>query len=88
MFEAWGSWLQAFLQNCIDGLGSALQALLDLLPGSPFEALSNTDVQGYLAWLNWLVPLNNMVAVMELWTSAILIYYLYVIILRWIRAIQ
>jgi hypothetical protein len=42
----------------------------------------------YMGWINWLVPVDQIVAILTAWGSAILIYYIYVTILRWIKAIQ
>ena len=88
MFTGWGSWFAGIWNTIVDGLKAAGVAVVALLPDSPFAILSNTAVGQYMGWLNWLVPLEQMVAVLEVWLSAILIYYVYVTILRWIKAIQ
>ena len=86
--EGIGQWFHNFAQNVIDGLGDTLEWVLDLLPDSPFTAISNVDVSGYMGWLNWLVPITQMVAILQTWVTAIIAYYLYVIILRWIKAVS
>ena len=63
--------------------------VLALLPTSPFtqfiEACSNIP---YLGWLNWFIPVGQMLAIGEAWLVAIGLFYLYSIVLRWIRAIE
>lgn len=65
-----------------------LSWVLNLLPDSPFQQLSNSPVQPYLAALNWIVPVNFMISTLELWLAAIAVYYVYQAVLRWIRAIS
>lgn len=88
MFTQIGSWFAAIWNTIISSIQTAGTAIVMLLPDSPFEMLSNSGVSQYMGWLNWLVPIQQMVAILELWTTAILIYYIYVVILRWIKAIQ
>lgn len=63
--------------------------VIGLLPKSPFQsyikAVGNIP---YLAELNWFVPVPQLLAIGAAWLAAISLYYLYSIILRWIRAIQ
>lgn len=74
-------------------MGGLLDRFLDwvlgALPTSPFQAFINAcgDLP-YLGWLNWFVPVGQMVAVGEAWLVAVGLFYLYSIVLRWIRAIS
>jgi len=88
MLSGIGSWFSMIWDKIMTGISSAGAAIIALLPDSPFTLLSNSSVSQYMGWLNWLVPLQQMTAVLEVWCSAILIYYIYVVILRWIKAIQ
>ncbi len=69
-------------------LMSALTWVIQFLPDSPFQSISNTDVQSFMGTLNWIFPISEIVAILQLWISAVTIYYVYQIILRWIRAID
>lgn len=71
----------------IKGLGAAIGLVINLLPASPFNPIDNSVVAPYLAAFNWFVPLNLMVAELEAWLVAVGIFYLYMIILRWIKAL-
>lgn len=66
-----------------------LDWVLGLLPTSPFvayiDALENVP---FLAYLNYFVPVSSFVAIGEAWLVSVGIFYLYSIILRWIRAIE
>ena len=74
-----------------DTLVSFGQSVLDLLPESPFlflEDMSNTEVYDWLKMLNWFIPINSFVGILEVWLSGVLLYYIYQIILRWIKVIE
>ena len=83
-----GTWFNGIWDSIMNAIHIAGMAIIALLPASPFNALSNADVSGYMGWLNWLVPVGQMVSVLELWGAAIAVYYIYVVILRWIKAVQ
>lgn len=64
---------------------------LGLLPDSPFAFLAdmgNNPVKEWLGYLNWFVPIGTIVSIMLTWCSAILVYYVVQIMLRWARAIE
>jgi len=68
-----------------------IEFCLNLLPTSPFDFLkdlSNSPVHEWLRYLNWFIPINTFVAIMETWCAAILIYYVIQIALRWANAIE
>lgn len=74
-------WINELLQK----FGSALQTFLPL---SPFrELIEEIELSEGLAWLNWFIPVGEMVAVFGLWLVAYGTYLLYRIILRWIKAV-
>lgn len=70
-------------------LGRFLEWVLALLPTSPFtqfiDACNNLP---YLGWFNWFVPVGQMLAIGEAWLASIALFYLYSIVLRWIKAIE
>ncbi|MEF9946183.1 MAG: hypothetical protein RR737_06285 [Lachnospiraceae bacterium] len=66
-----------------------LDAVLKILPLSPFTVfIDKVGELPYLGWLNWFIPISTMIAVGEAWLISVGIFYLYSIILRWIRAIE
>lgn len=74
-------WILQNLQNIFSWV-------LNLLPDSPFALLDNSTIAPYLKSLNWVVPIDFMISTMEIWLSAIAIYYVYQAVLRWARAIS
>lgn len=75
------------IKTIIGWINTVLGAILAFLPDSPFdkftEALADAD---WLRFLNWLIPLQQLVVIGETWLTAITVYYLYIIVLRWIKA--
>ena len=63
--------------------------VMGLLPTSPFVAF--IDAIGNSPWLsalNYFVPIGTFISIGEAWLVAIGVFYLYSIVLRWIRAIS
>lgn len=62
--------------------------VLAFLPNSPFttvaESISNVP---YLQYLNWFFPVTEAIAVFEVWLTAVLVYYVYQAIMRWVKVI-
>ena len=83
-----GQWFHDLLQSVIDGLGDTLGSILDILPDSPFTAIDNSPISEYIGYINWIVPMTEIIAILQVWVVAIATYYLVVIVLRWIKAIQ
>lgn len=66
-----------------------LNMLLSVLPKSPFaDAISALEQLPYLGYLNWFIPVGQMLAVGVLWLAAIALYYVYSVIARWVKLIS
>lgn len=66
-----------------------LDTVLKVLPTSPFSAFLDKMGQiPYLSTLNYFVPISEMIAIGEAWLVAVGVFYLWSIVLRWIRAIE
>lgn len=62
--------------------------VLQLLPLSPFQTvIDGLANMPNLGWLNWFVPVDDIIKVGELWLIAISLYYIYSVILRWTNVI-
>jgi hypothetical protein len=73
----------------LDAVNSALGEILSFLPDSPFQYfLSQMEKMEFLKTLNWLVPISSFISIGMTWLSAVSVYYIYQIILRWARAIE
>lgn len=77
----WGefvSWLEIILVK-----------IVDVLPNSPFQKMViPAELTNVLGYLNWFIPVAFMSSVMGFWTSAIFVYYAYILILRWTKAVK
>lgn len=62
--------------------------LSEVLPKSPFRQFldSFADIP-FLGYLNWFVPIKEILIVMVAWLGAVTLYYLYSIIMRWLKVI-
>lgn len=64
--------------------------LLSVLPTSPFMGFIDnfkTQFSPYLGWLNWCIPIKDFVAIFSVWLGAVLLFYGYSIIMRWVKMI-
>jgi hypothetical protein len=83
-----GDFFIGLINSAIDGLCDAGETLIGLLPVSPFQALSNSDVSGYISGLNWIIPIGTMLSIVQAWALAIGLYYVVAVALRWLKAIE
>lgn len=66
-----------------------LDWVLQFLPTSPFVAFIDAmEDLPYLGWLNWFLPVGSIIAVGEAWLVSVGLFYLYSIVLRWVKAIE
>lgn len=77
------------IETIIEFINGILGDLLSFLPTSPFSEFINTmSTWEWIGWLNWLVPVGDFIKIGEAWLGAVGIYYLWQVVLRWIRAVQ
>jgi hypothetical protein len=75
-------WMQELLDKF-------LSALMSVLPTSPFSSFINSLEQlPYLGYLNYFVPVGTFLKIGAAWLSAIALFYLYSIVMRWVRMIE
>lgn len=76
----------ADMKGLLDGF---LDALLSLFPMSPFASfIEEFEQLPFLGYLNWFVPVGEMLVVGTAWLTAIGLYYLYSVIARWVKLIS
>lgn len=77
------------METFLGWVNSLLGVVFAFLPSSPFQPVI-ASVQGWdwLRWLNWFVPVGTLLSIGELWLTAIVTYYAYSVILRFINAIE
>lgn len=66
-----------------------LSVVLTLLPSSPFNAYLNlfNDIP-FLNYLNWFIPFAEIIALMEVWLSCIVLYYGYMVVMRYVNGVK
>ena len=70
-------------------LDKFLSALLSLFPVSPFlPVIRELSALPYLGYINWFVPVGTFVKIGSLWISAILAYYAWSVIARWVKLLS
>lgn len=66
-----------------------LDWVLQFLPTSPFVSfISAMESIPYLGWLNWFIPVGSIIVIGEAWLVSVGLFYLYSIVLRWVKAIE
>ena len=81
--------LLKLFQGIIDGLAAGLQVIINVLPQSPFDGLAALTLENeVLEGLAYLLPLPQILSTLEAWAVAVGIYYLYMIPMRWAKAVE
>lgn len=80
------------LESLSELIIGGIKSILGFFPPSPFTFLSEMSIDPQLAewigFLNWFIPVNSFVAILEVWLTCILVYYVWQIILRWVKVIE
>lgn len=73
----------------MENAGRILNNLANVLPMSPFQTFINGfDDIPFLGYLNYFIPVSQMIAIGQAWLVAIALFYIYMIALRWAKAIN
>ena len=77
------------LTSFVDTLVSAGNRLLDTLPLCPFVQFQEFMLTNeLLSWLNWFVPMDAIIGLVNAWLAAITIWYIAKTGLRWAKVIS
>lgn len=80
--------LEGILNGLIEICGNAVNGVLSLLPMSPFSNLSLSVGADIVAYINFFVPVGQMITISSAWLSCIAIWYVVQICLRWLKAAE
>lgn len=80
--------LISLINFIIDSASYLINVIFALLPNSPFDSVSLAPISKWLGYLNYLLPVTEIISILTLWGSCIGIYYLYQIALRWIKVVE
>ena len=75
--------------NILNFIQEKATFLLQFLPVSPFRrAIDLVGEIPYMEEIAWFIPIEEIILILMWWGSAIAIYYGYMIVLRWVKAID
>lgn len=70
-------------------LNTVLSAIFSFLPKSPFTGVMEyIEEIPYLKYICYFVPVADILSITTVWISAIAVFYIYQILLRWIKAVS
>lgn len=76
------------MQSIIDFLLALIGAVLGFLPDSPFNFEGASEFRQIMGYINYFIPIGTFIKILAGWLTAIGAYYVYSLILRWIKAIE
>ena len=75
-----------FMKEILDKF---LSFLLQILPTSPFAPMIDSlEKMPYLGYINYFVPVGICIKIGEAWLAAIVVFYLWSVVARWIKLIE
>lgn len=81
--------INSILQSFVNFVNSTVGRVPDLCPfKEPIESFRDVIGFEYLGYVNYFVPIPEILAILSVWVSAIFIYYGVSIVLRWVKAIS
>lgn len=81
--------LLKLMQGVLNGLGALLNVIVSVLPGSPFNGLYSLVIDNkWLGYLSYIIPVPQILSLLQAWILAVTAFYLYMVVLRWIKAIE
>lgn len=74
-----------WMSNLFSNIG---EALTKVLPTSPFtQFIDSVQLPEWLGFLNWFFPVSAFLGVMAIWLTAVGLFYLYSVLMRWVKMI-
>lgn len=77
-----------FVNFLIKSLVNIANVLFSILPDSPFKNLNSNLDSTFLGYINWVLPISEIIEISVLWVASIAIYYTVSNILRVIKSIE
>lgn len=77
------------IETIIEWINKFLGSILFFLPDSPFTGfIEEIESWDWLGWLNWVLPIGTFIKILVGWGACVTAYYLYSVVLRWIKAVS
>ena len=80
--------VETIINAIIDFACGLADVIMFLLPMSPFSALELAFDNQLLRHINYFLPVGEALNILTAWGIAILGWYLYSLILRWVKAVR
>lgn len=77
-----------FVNLIISTISLIINTILSILPSSPFQFVINNIDSSWLSSINYIFPVATVVAHLQLYLSAVVVYYGIRIILRWTKVVS
>ena len=72
----------------IDKVALLGEGVTAILPRSPFTYLNVALDAKWLGYINYFLPVSEVLNILVAWGAAILLWYAYQILLRWVKAVR
>lgn len=78
-----------WLEEIFSEFGDTLK---DVLPTSPFQQfidqMEYSKLAEYVGYINYFFPVGNFITILTAWLGCLSLYYIWVIVLRWMKAVS
>lgn len=88
ILDGFANILVTLFNYLITGVGIVLGWIVQLFPDSPFSEPSAPPDLVNLGWITWLIPFPDMILDTFYLAGAILTYYSYRVLARWIKLVR
>lgn len=66
-----------------------LSVVLAILPQSPFQGFSSLMASiPYISYLNWFLPISEMIVILESWLAIVAVYYSILYVLNYVGVLK
>lgn len=81
-----------FLSGLSDALVAFAVSIIEIFPESPFrgaiESVQDAEIITILQYVNYILPVQQMITIFGMWIVGVGLYYVYQLLLRWIKVIE
>lgn len=81
-----------FLSGLTDSLVAFAVSIIEIFPESPFrgaiESVQDSEIITILQYVNYILPIQQMITIFSMWIVGVALYYVYQLVLRWIKVID
>lgn len=80
---------QYILSMIMNFVITVVNIVLSLLPSCPFDKYITLALENQtLSYINWFIPVPEIIVVCEAWLIVVGLYYGYQVIMRWVKMIK